>query len=143
VGRFRTPEEAAARTEKLLKPDLAWCREHQLGYLPVIFPGFSWHNLQQARGVEAKMDQTPRLDGKFLWSQAVAAKEAGPRSVYVAMFDEMDEGTAIFKISPNPPVGETKFLTFPGVPPDHYLWLTGQVGRLMRGEISEGMPVRK
>ncbi|WP_367873387.1 TIM barrel protein [Luteolibacter sp. Populi] len=133
VGRFGTPQDAANRVEKLLKPDLAWCKERNLGYLPVAFPGFSWQNLMRSRKQEAKMDAIPRLGGKFLWSQAVAARQAGSKSLYIAMFDEIDEGTAIFKVSQNPPVGAVKFLTEPGVKPDHYLWLSGEIGRMMRG----------
>lgn len=143
VGRFGTPEEAAARRDRLLKPDLAWCRERGLGYLPVAFPGFSWRNLQKSRGQEARFEAIPRRGGKFLWSQALAARQAGNHALYIAMFDEMDEGTAIFKTDPNPPVGESRFLAEPGIPSDHYLWLTGQVGRLMRSELgSTEMPAR-
>ena len=133
VGRFGTPQDAANRVEKLLKPDVAWCKERNLGYLPVAFPGFSWQNLMRSRKQEAKMDAIPRLGGKFLWSQAIAARESGSKSLYIAMFDEIDEGTAIFKVSQNPPVGPVKFLTEPGVKPDHYLWLSGEIGRMMRG----------
>jgi hypothetical protein len=138
VGRFGTPQDAAARVDKLLKPDLAWCRERGLDYLPVAFPGFSWQNLQKSRGVEAKFDQIPRLGGKFLWSQAVAAKQAGAKALYVAMFDELDEGTAIFKTSQNPPVGASRFLSEPDVKSDHYLWLTGEIGKMLRGELAAG-----
>ena len=50
------------------------------------------------------------------------------------MFDEVDEGTAIFKCTNNPPVGESPFLDFEGLPSDHYLWLTGRITqRLRRG----------
>jgi hypothetical protein len=97
VGRFSTPEQAAERVETLLKPDLAWCRERKLGYLPVAFPGFSWQNLQKDCGRDEKSNAIPRLGGKFLWSQAVAVRKAGIDSLYIAMFDELDEGTAIFK----------------------------------------------
>ncbi len=144
VGRFGSPQEAANRVEKLLKPDLAWCQERKLGYLPVAFPGFSWHNLMKSRKQEAKMDAIPRLGGKFLWSQALAAQQAGSKSLYLAMFDEIDEGTAIFKISNKPPEGEVKFLADPAVEPDRYLWLSGQIGRMLRGEIpaSADMPLR-
>lgn len=144
VGRFGTPQDAAARVEKVLKPDLAWCREHQLDYLPVIFPGFSWQNLSKARGQEAKFDAIPRLGGRFLWSQALAAKRSGAEMLYVAMFDEMDEGTAIFKRTNNPPVGESRFLAEPELPSDHYLWLTGQIGRLLRGDlpVADALPAR-
>ena len=133
VGRFATPQDAAERVDKLLKPDLAWCRERGLDYLPVAFPGFSWQNLQKSRGNEKEFDQTPRLGGKFLWSQAVAAKQAGAKALYVAMFDELDEGTAIFKTSQDPPVGASRFLSEPGVKSDHYLWLTGEIGKMLRG----------
>ncbi|HIA70314.1 TPA: xylosidase/arabinosidase, partial [Candidatus Poribacteria bacterium] len=65
------------------------------------------------------------------------------KMLYVAMFDEVDEGTAIFKCSNDPPVGKSSFLTYEGLPSDHYLWLTGQLGRLLRGEIpgSKKLPV--
>jgi hypothetical protein len=66
----------------------------------------------------------------------LGAKRAGASMVYVAMFDEIDEGTAIFKCTGNPPVGENHFLTYEGLPSDYYLWLTGQGGRLLRGEIA-------
>lgn len=142
VGRFGTPEDAAKRVKSLLEPDLAWCRERGLDYLPVAFPGFSWHNLMKSRGQQAKPDAIPRHGGRFLWSQALAAKNAGAKSLYIAMFDEMDEGTAIFKTSANPPVGESRFLSEPGLPSDHYLWLSGEIGRLLRGETDAAFPKR-
>ncbi|QJE98847.1 TIM barrel protein [Luteolibacter luteus] len=144
VGRFGTPQDAANRVDKLLKPDLAWCRDHNLDYLPVAFPGFSWHNLQKSRNQQAKLESIPRLGGRFLWSQAIAARQAGNRSLYIAMFDEIDEGTAIFKTSQNPPVGEVPFVFDKSMKSDHFLWLTGEIGKMLRGErsVSEDMPAR-
>jgi hypothetical protein len=77
-----------------------------------------------------------------LWSQAVAAKSAGAKSVYIAMFDEMDEGTAIFKTSTRPPVGASPFLGNKDLPSDHYLWLSGRIGPLLRGETGPEFPTR-
>lgn len=127
-GRYRTPAEAAAHAEKCWKPDELWCREHKLDYLPVVFPGFSWHNMK----ADAPFNVIPRLKGEFLWSQFVAAQKAGAGMVYVAMFDEVDEGTAIFKCSQRVPAGPSRFVTEEGLPSDHYLWLTGEATRRLR-----------
>lgn len=137
-GRYRTPEAAARHGTDVWQPDLAWCREHGLDYLPVAFPGFSWHNLKGA-----PLDDIPRLGGRFFWSQVAAAKRAGADMLYVAMFDEVDEGTAIFKCTNSPPVGSgAAFLTYEGRPTDHYLRLTGQAGQVIRGDrgVSDEMP---
>jgi len=131
VGRYRTPQEAAQHAEKRIKPDIQWCAEHGKEYLPVVFPGFSWHNMRP----EAKLDQIPRLGGRFLWAQYVGAKKAGAKMVYQAMFDEVDEGTAVFKCTNDPPVGESKFLTYEGLPSDHYLRLVGKAAEMIRGKI--------
>ena len=142
VGRLGTPQDATNRIEKILKPDVAWCVERKIDYLPVIFPGFSWQNLSKSRGQEAKWDAIPRLGGRFLWSQALAAKQAGSQMLYIAMFDELDEGTAIFKTTNQPPVGGSRFLSEPDLPSDHFLWLSGMLGKLLRGEASDEMPQR-
>jgi hypothetical protein len=123
------------------KPDLEWCRRNHKEYLPVVFPGFSWHNMNP----DKPLNQIPRLRGEFLWSQFSAARKAGATMLYQAMFDELDEGTAIFKCSNRPPVGDSKFVAEEDLPSDHYLWLTGMGGRVLRGElaVTEQMPQRE
>jgi hypothetical protein len=131
VGRYETTEDAAHYAETELKPDLAWCHDHNVDYLPVVFPGFSWHNMN-----DGPSDQIPRQHGQFLWSQFYQAKRASVSMVYVAMFDEVDEGTAIFKCANEVPTGEkSKFLTFEGLPSDYYLKEVGAGARLLRGEM--------
>jgi hypothetical protein len=41
-------------------------------------------------------------------------------------------------------VGPNRFLTYEGLPSDHYLWLTGEGGRLLRGErtLQDTVPTR-
>ena len=138
VGRYRTPAEADRHAEKVWKPDADWCRDHGKAFMPVVFPGFSWHNLQGVHRKAAAVDQIPRLGGRFLWSQYVAARAAGATMVYQAMFDEVDEGTAIFKCANDVPDGHGKsaFLTYDGLPSDFYLRLAGEGTRLVRGEIT-------
>jgi hypothetical protein len=140
VGRYGTVEDAARIGREVFAPDLQWCRGKGLDYLPVVFPGFSWHNMIPS----SKQDQIPRRGGKFLWAQYVAAKKAGATMVYQAMFDEVDEGTAIFKCTNDPPVGESTFVTYEGLPSDHYLWLVGQAAKMVRGTapLKDEMPKR-
>jgi hypothetical protein len=131
VGRYATPQAAQEHAANRWRADLDWCREHGKEYLPVVFPGFSWHNGHP----NAPFNEIPRLAGKFLWRQFTEAKKAGASMVYVAMFDEMDEGTAIFKCANDVPIGASRFVTFDGLPSDHYLWLTGMGRRLLSGEL--------
>jgi hypothetical protein len=139
VGRYRTLDGVADHARKRWKEDIQWCQKQKKDYLPVAFPGFSWHNLRP----KSSLDEIPRLKGRFLWKQYVEAKGAGATMLYQAMFDEMDEGTAIFKCTNDPPVGKSRFLSLEGLPSDHYLWLTGQGGKLLRGEVKEEtLPVR-
>ena len=66
--------------------------------MPVIFPGFSWHNLKAT----LPLNQIPRNGGTFYWRQVYNAISAGCTMLYGAMFDEVDEGTAMFKMAPTP-----------------------------------------
>jgi hypothetical protein len=140
VGRFGKPEQVADFGKKVMAPDLLWCKEKKKEYLPVVFPGFSWHNMFP----DKPLNQIPRLGGQFLWTQYAEAKKAGATMVYQAMFDEVDEATAIYKCTNNPPVGESTFLTYEGLPSDHYLWLVGQAAKMVAGKmpLTETMPKR-
>ena len=54
---------------------------------------------------------------------------------YVAMFDEVDEGTAIFKVSNTPPT-QGHFVTYDGRPVDWYMRLTAKGSKILSGEKS-------
>ena len=112
------------------KDDLAEAKKAGMTYLPVVYPGFAWTNLM---GKGAAKDAAPRLGGEFFWRQFVTAAELKIETVYVAMFDEVDEGTAVFKVT-NAPPKEGRFATFDGLPADWYLRLTGEGSKLIRGE---------
>ena len=88
-------------------------------------------------GVEFPIDKT--------WSMQTGALKEGAEMLYVAMFDEIDEGTAIFKCAKKVPVGASTFVPIEeGIGSDHYLWLVGQAGKMLRKEIPLEMkqPVR-
>jgi glycoprotein endo-alpha-1,2-mannosidase len=130
VGRFS--EKNISDMQVRIKADMAWCKEAGVDYVPVIYPGFSWHNMYN----ENPQNQVPRNRGQFFWRQLTDAIAAGVPMLYVAMFDEIDEGTAIFKISKNPPDGKSKFVKFEDdIPEDYYLQLAGKAARMLRKEI--------
>jgi len=144
VGRYRSIEQIRREAGNYLRKDLEWCRQRDIDYMPVIYSGFSWHNLYKTRNTHAELDAIPRSGGRFLWEHARAVRTSGTNMVYVAMFDEMDEGTQIFKVTNDPPVGGSPFLSYGNLPTDHYLWLAGRIRALLHGDIedSEELPER-
>ncbi len=135
VGRYRTIEAADQWKETHLTPDLALTRKRGQAYMPVIFPGFSWHNLNR----NSAENQIPRLGGRFLWRQAYNAKSAGAAFVKIAMFDEVNEGTAIFKAvssrkdAPEPGYWLTLDADGYDLPNDWYLRLAAAISRMFHG----------
>jgi glycoprotein endo-alpha-1,2-mannosidase len=130
VGRF--DEDGYPAFSERISADLAWCRQYKIDYAPVVFPGFSWKNMHP----ESHAMTIPRDRGRFYWRQLTGAIGAGADMIYVAMFDEMDEGTSIFKTSNHPPMGASPFVYFEdGIPSDYYLYLTGMAARMLRKEI--------
>ncbi|MDE3167976.1 MAG: hypothetical protein KGN36_19400 [Acidobacteriota bacterium] len=135
VGRYRDLAQADAWRSAQLAPDLAELRAHGQLYMPVIFPGFSWHNLNRA----AAQNQIPRIRGEFLWRQAVNARAAGATLLKIAMFDEVNESTAMFKLASRradaPDQGFWLTLDADGarLPSDWYLRLAGEITRAFHG----------
>ena len=125
------------RYRDVILEDLKWCKANDVSYAPCVTPGFSWHNLSRFEFPDdvKPVGSIPRQGGRFYWQQLSTAINVGAEMIYVAMFDEVNEGTAIFKISDNPPVSDiAKFVGIDGVPPDHYLWLTGEASKMLRKE---------
>ncbi len=128
--------------------DIAWCKQNNVDYVPIVYPGFSWHNLSKDRPGLARhtaYGAIPRIGGKFYWDLIYNAINAGAEMLYVAMYDEIDEGTAIIKVTDAPPNNaDVHFVGNDGVPSDQYLFLTGKAAQMLRGEIpgSKEMPKR-
>ncbi|HMF70075.1 MAG TPA: glycoside hydrolase family 71/99-like protein [Flavitalea sp.] len=130
-----------------LLEDQKWCRQNNIDYVSCVSPGFSWHNLSRYEFPDdvKPVGSIPRQGGRFYWQQIATALNAGASMLYVAMFDEVNEATAIFKATDVPPVSKaTSFITMDGKPSDHYLWLTGEAAKMLRREkpISLKMPER-
>ena len=130
VGNYTLRDDKKWAATETWKLDLAEAKANGAEFLPVVYPGFSWMNL---KGKGAIRDTIPRLKGDFYWRQFVTAAELDLPMVYVAMFDEVDEATAIFKVTNHPPTN-ADFATYEGLPADWYLRLTAAGRKLIRKE---------
>lgn len=158
VGRIKNLGGVARFRNKFWESDLEECEKHGIDYFPVVYPGFSYHNHAKH---EKPFNEVPRLGGRMYWHQFHHVIESGAKMVYVAMFDEVDEGTAIYKLaedSNQSPISDGGFINLDEdkeeivqrkrrrrrrvVPCDWYLTLTGKATQYLRsGEpFPEKMP---
>jgi hypothetical protein len=146
VGRFADDAGADAYRARSLAADLAAATAAGKRYLPVVFPGFSWHNMNGGAA-----NEIPRRGGAFYWRQVWNAVGAGATMLKTAMFDEVDEGTAMFKLAPTAADLPTGASLVPldadgyALPSDFYLRLGGAATALLRGDLalSRALPVTR
>ena len=105
VGRYNETS-FSPRYSGIVPEDIAWSKANDVDYVPLAFPGFSWRNMP---GNENSA-QIKRASGDFLWMQLSQWLASGAEMLYIAMFDEIDEGTAIFKCAKRVPVGKSRFV---------------------------------
>jgi hypothetical protein len=115
--------------------DKQWLDARNIFYICNVFPGFSWYNLQQG---QSPLNKIPRDGGEFYFNMVKTILRVKPHVLYTAMFDEVNEGTAIFKLvakkSDLPQPGTWNYLDIDGVslPNDWYLELAGLFTLAMR-----------
>ena len=139
VGRYINNSEADDFKNSNIVPDLAACNKINKDYMPVIWPGFSWRNLNNKT-----LNQIKRNGGQFYWRQAYNAVQAGVKFIYVAMFDEVDEATAMFKITETkaklPVEANDRLVSLDSdgvnLPSDWYLKLADQTQKMLDGTIN-------
>jgi hypothetical protein len=98
--------------------------------MPLVFPGFGWDNLMNKTPGTTKFG---RRKGEVMWKEVKDAVALNVNAMYIAMFDEIDESTAIFKITDNIPVNHY-YTDNEGLPSDFYLNLTGYASSIIAGE---------
>ena len=93
VGRY--DRNSYPNFHSLIAQDIEWCKDPEQGdgveYAPLCFPGFSWRNMNPSGAIIS------RERGGFIWDQMYNCIKSGAQMLYIAMFDEVDEGTAIYK----------------------------------------------
>jgi len=138
VGRIKDEASADAFRRDVVVPDMAAARAFGADYMPVIYPGFSIANVMRLhkKPNDAHDNEIPRNCGRLYWREVYDALSAGATMLYGAMFDEVNEGTAMFKVVPSKAQAPVqgfldgdKFVTLDAdgckLPSDWYLRLAG------------------
>jgi len=151
VGRYGDESGANNFVINKVRPDMDYLAPKGIDYMPVIFPGFSWFNLQTTRGnlPAAIKNSIPRNGGSFLWQQSQNVINEGAQMIYLAMFDEVDEGTSFFKMTKfsdhTPKGGNTWFLSLDAdgydLSPDWYLGIAGYTKKVLTGKATNSLSV--
>jgi hypothetical protein len=128
VGRIGNVGDADNFYNVATVPDVADCNAHGIDYLPCVLPGAV--SLRQ------------RAHGDFMWRQFYNMKRAGVQGIYISMFDEFNEGNQIAKTAESaawlPTNSGMLALDEDGTAcsSDYYLRLTGDGGRMLKGQIA-------
>lgn len=104
VGRYSYDNFKSAEWQNRIRKDIEEAKtysteNHKVIYSPHLYPGGSDRNMHPNNGYP---DGDPtntgyRYGGQFFWDQIYCDIKNGAQALYIGMFDEMDEGTAIFK----------------------------------------------
>lgn len=138
VGRYADARSWAAHLRSV-GADLKRSKESGQDYMPVVFPGYSFGN---AKRDASWFDRIPRRCGAFYWMQIRDLARNGFASMlYTAMFDEVDEATALIPVTRSaetPATSRMVTLDSNGCapPPDWYLYIAGLASRIVRGELA-------
>jgi hypothetical protein len=140
VGVFNNANQFDGYFSDTIVNDAVYCKQIGTLYMPTMFPGFSWYNLKN--GATA-INKIPRDGGRFMWRQAYRyISDPIINTLYLAQFDEVDEGTAIFKVTAKTsdlplPTGGWLALDADGysLPSDWYLRLAGEAQLMLEGRV--------
>jgi hypothetical protein len=119
--------------------DKAYCDARGIDYNPTVSPGAS---VAYQHFDPTHRNKTPRDGGKYLWKQVYEVCKLGNKFMYVAMYDEIDEGTAMYKMAEtqndcpvlNPalvPLNEDGY----NLPNDWYLQIGTEIQKMLEGSI--------
>ncbi|KAI0757455.1 hypothetical protein C8Q80DRAFT_1090899 [Daedaleopsis nitida] len=150
IGRFSDEEGADRFEEEKIKGDAEFIREYndrrgsnrmmrKIDYIPVVFPGGSGYNLSEGKWA---WNDCPRKGGHFMWRQLFNVRRHNVRTVYGAMWDEYDEGTAFMPVVSHkrqlPVLERHRFMALDedgfDLPPDWYMRICGFAAEGLRGE---------
>ncbi len=76
--------------------DKAFCDARGIDYNPTVSPGAS---VAYQNSDPSLRNKNPRDGGNYLWKQVYEVCKLKNKFIYVAMYDEIDEGTAMYKMA--------------------------------------------
>ena len=159
LNRSSTKMGADDFANNMIHPDLQALSGSGVEYLPVVFPGYSSQNkgMLESPTKDHPLNEVPRIGGRFWWRQVYNTVSMGCSMIYGAMFDEVDEGTALFKIVADPKglpeqaQGNLVHLNIDSqnlpsnwsITSDWYLRLAGKTGAVLRDpkQLTQDMPL--
>jgi hypothetical protein len=128
VGRIGNAADSDNFYQNVNLADVTDCQAHGVDYQPCVLPG--------------DLSARQRAHGDFMWRQFYNMIRAGAPAIYISMFDEYNESNQIAKTAESQafvPTGST-FLGLDedgtACSADYYLRLTGDGGRMLKGQIA-------
>ncbi len=146
-GLFSKLPSADSFFETRMLPDIAFAKEHNIRYMPVVWPGASTYNLWKntprlnTKAPSDRFNQIPSECGNFYWEQLynILAKSGGVSAIYGAMLDDYNEGMVLGKSTANQDDLPTDIKVLPvnsgscsGLPSDWFLKITGVAAAALR-----------
>ncbi|MFC1401420.1 xylosidase [Streptacidiphilus cavernicola] len=128
VGAIGNAADSDSAYQNINVPDQADCNANGVDYQPCVLPG----------DVSARQ----RAHGDFMWRQFYNMVRVGAQGIYISMFDEYNEGNQIAKTAETQAWTPTNsgFLALDedgtACSSDYYLRLTGDGGRMLKGQIA-------
>ncbi|KZT18216.1 hypothetical protein NEOLEDRAFT_1246545 [Neolentinus lepideus HHB14362 ss-1] len=156
IGRYGNEDDADRFAEEKIKSDVELLKKRadeghkKVDYIPVILPGGSGYNLSEGKW---GFNDIKRNGGRFLWRQLWNVRRHGVRTIYGAMWDEYDEGTAYMPVVSHkkqlPVHDKFRFMALDedghDLPSDWYMRICGLAADGLRGErmIHETFPYKE
>ncbi|MFC1411546.1 xylosidase [Streptacidiphilus sp. N1-12] len=128
VGAIGNAADSDSVYQNINVPDQADCNANGIDYQPCVLPG--------------DLSGRQRAHGDFMWRQFYNMVRVGAQGIYISMFDEYGEGNQIAKTAETQAWSPTNsgFLTLDedgtACSADYYLRLTGDGGRMLKGQIA-------
>lgn len=110
------------------------CTAKGQAYVGHVWPGFSWAHLKNLPANDPSFKD--RASGDFFWAKSYGLQNVGVTRLFVGMYDECDESTAIFPMTNDPPnprsATQGNFIMNQSMPTDWWMLLAQRTGDTLR-----------